>query len=181
MSKVPKERRAEQAKKRRAKKKKELVILRRKALNAGASVDIRNAYKAALQKRNNVLEYDKKRAAVRRAKFNSKTAKPKSSAQQDVLSQHEAQGIYRLKKDRLKKMREYQSSKRSKKKFDFIKSMIEKEQRDINKPWVPYKRTLLTPLGAAVKACDLAAVRWLIGKKSFNLANMWRSFRATIV
>ena len=143
MSKVAKERRAEQAKKRRAKKKKELVILRRKALNAGASVDIRNAYKAALQKRNNVLEYDKKRAAVRRAKFNSKTAKPKSSAQQDVLSQHEAQGIYRLKKDRLKKMREYQSSKRSKNIWShFIKSMIEKEQRDINKPWVPYKRTL---------------------------------------
>lgn len=171
MSKAWKARRADQARKRRAKAKEKLTVLRLKALKPEATTDLRNAYKTAIQKRNKVLEYDKKRAAVRRKNFSSEIAKLTSSAKQDKVVQLDAQGTYQLKNNKLKKMREYQSSRRLKKKFDLIKSKIENEQKDVNKPWVPYKRTLLTPLGAAVKACDLAAVRWVIEKK----ASIWQT------
>ena len=47
-----------------------------------------------------------------------------------------------------------------------IKSKIELEGNDINSRCMHFRRSKMTPLGAAVRYCDLAAVKYLLDRKA---------------
>ena len=166
MSEAWKLKRAEQARNRRAKKKQQLAMLRREAFKTGASLDLKNRYLASVEKRNCLLEYDKKRAAASRNKLKNEVARAIPSAIKKASEQKKAKRKYNSRNKTQMKMRNFKAVRRAEKKFSFIKGMIEREGKDVNKPWVPYKRALLTPLGAAVKSGDLAAVSYLLEKKA---------------
>ena len=166
MSKTWKEKRAEQARKRRAKQKQQLKILQRKASKPGASFDSKNEYLAAMEKQKSLLEYDKKRAAARRKKLKDDIAKAIPRAIQDAQNIKEAKRKHNCKKKTKVNMKDSKAAQRARKKFSFIRFMIEKEGKDVNKRWVPFKRSMLTPLGAAVKYGDLEAVGYLLEKRA---------------
>ena len=158
MSKEWKTKRAKQARLRRAKQKERLEILKQKVNTKGVSKKLKTEYVVALKKRKLVLNRAKKYVAKHRnrLKTNLEKAKKAKQTKRKYYVKCKAQG----------KEKNWKARQRSSKRFDLIKQKIKSERNDINSRCMKFRRSKMTPLGAAVRYCDLAAVGYLLELKA---------------
>ena len=166
MSKEWKAKRAEQARARRKKQKKRLKDLEQQANAEGATVDIKAEFSDALEKRELVRKYNKNRMAKSRNKHKRDVAKGNSSALEKADKQKKVRQLLYLKYKSSNKVKLRKALYRSRKRFDIIKSKLEIEDKDINSRFMDFRRSKITPLGAAVRYCDLGAVRYMLENKA---------------
>ena len=166
MSKELKAKRATQARLRRHRQKQRLNFLEQQAMAEGATADVKAKFHDALEKRKLLLDYDKKRVAKRREELKNdlkkkapaaiEKAKKTKKARRLLYSEYKTRGIVKLRKSKY----------RARKRFDLIKNKVESEGKGINSRCLDFKGSKITPLGAAVRYCDLDAVRYVIEKKA---------------
>ena len=123
--------RAAQARRRRAKLKEHLQILGQQACAPGATNSMVNEYNAALEKRTNLLQYDKDRAAIRRKYLKKGIADGKTSALKKLKRIKEAKRTSYLKKKKNGQAKAYKAKRRAQIKIQFIKDGLE-EKKGIN-------------------------------------------------
>ena len=158
MSKDRKTTRANQARLRRATQKQRLETLKEQVNTDGVSKKHRKEYLLALAKRKLVLNGAKKYAAKHRNKLKTYQEKAEKSKQ--------TKRKYNLKCKAQGKEKNWKAGQRCRKRFALIKQKIEIERNDINSRCMKFRRSKMTPLGAAVRYCDLAAVRYLLELKA---------------
>ena len=158
MSKVWRVKRANQARVRRAKQKKTLEFLKQQANGIGATENLKNEYLAALKKRNLVLEDTKKRAAKHRDKLKTDVEKANKVKNKKRLYARESivQG----------REKTWKATQRARNRLKMIKKEIERDCNAINSQCMKFRRCKMTPLGAAVKYCDLDAVKYVLEQKA---------------
>ena len=166
MSKELKAKRAKQARLRRDKQKQRLIFLQQQAMAEGATADVKAMFHDALEKRKLFLDNDKKRLAKRRKELKNdltnqvpaalEKAKKTKKARRILYSEYKSGGIVKLRKAKY----------RARKRFELIKTKVESEGKGINSRCMDFKGSKITPLGAAVRYCDLDAVRYVIEKKA---------------
>ena len=166
MSKEFKAKRAKQARLRRQKQKNELKLLEQQANAEGATAEVKAEFFAAHQKRKSVLDFDQERIAKRRKELKIdlakkvltalEKAKKTKKAKRLLYAEYKSRDIVNLQKSR------YLSHKR----FELIKTKVENERKGINSRCMDFQGAKITPLGAAVRYCDLDAVRYVIEKKA---------------
>ena len=118
--------RTAQARQRRAHTKNKLEILRQKASAPSATSSVKKEYIAALKKRTILLTYDKDRAAVRRKHLKSNIAHGKRSALEKASMLKKAKHLSYLKRRKKGRVKALRAQRRAFKKFEFIKSQLEK-------------------------------------------------------
>jgi len=158
MSKAWKTTRATQARLRRVKQKQRLETLKQQVKNDGVSKKLRTEYLLALKKRKLVLSRAKNYVEKHRKTLKTDREKAKKAKQ--------TKRKYYLKCKAQGKEKNWKAGQRSRKRFALIKQKIEVERNDINSRCVKFRRSKMTPLGAAVRYCDLAAVRYLLELKA---------------
>ena len=166
MSRDWKAKRAKQAKKRRAKEKARLDILMQGATAAGAPEELKSEYRIARQKRRAILDYDRQRIATRRKKLQSGLDAGNRSDIEKVEKVKKTKRIYSSKSKVQGKEKNWKATQRSRKRFAMIKSKIESDGKDINSRCMNFRRSKMTPLGAAVRYCDPEAVSYLLEQKA---------------
>ena len=166
MSRDWKAKRARQAKARRAKEKVRLDILMQGATATGASEELKKEYLIACQKRRAVLDYDKHRIATRREKLKAGIAAGNRSDLEKAKKVKKTKQLYYRESKVQGKERNWKAKQRSRNRFDMIKSKIQCEGKDINSRCVNFRRSKMTPLGAAVTYCDPEAVSYLLERKA---------------
>jgi len=169
MSKEWKAKRATQARLRRAKQKKWLETLKQQANAHGANKKLKAEYLAVVNKRNAVLNGAKKRIAKHRSKLKTDKQKAKKVKQskQSYYIETKAKG----------KQKAWKATQRSRQRFNMIKTKINIEGKDINSQCMNFRKLKITPLGAAVRYCDLEAVAYLLDLK----ASPTRRYTSTLV
>jgi len=157
MSKQWNVKRAKQARIRREKQTQMLETLKQQANAHGANKELKE-YLAALKKRKAELNCTKKRVAKYRTTLKTDTEKAKKAKQVRRLyyTETKSQG----------KQKAWKATQRARKRFDMIKTKIEIEGNDINSRCMNFRKLKITPLGAAVRYCDLEAVGYLLGRKA---------------
>ena len=75
------------------------------------------------------------------------------------------------------KQKAWKATQRSRQRFNMIKTKIEIEGKDINSQCMDFRKLKITPLGAAVRYCDLEAVAYLLDRK----ASPTRRYTSTLV
>ena len=158
--------RAEQARLRRENKKKRLKILEQQANSAGATAEVKKEFLVSQEKRNLLLQYDKKRIKKRRNNLKIAIAKEIPIALEKAKKKKKARRLLYLDYKKRGKVKLRKAKYRCRKRFEIIKTKIEGEQKDINSRFLDFKRTKITPLGAAVRYCDLEAVRYVLEKSA---------------
>ena len=158
--------RAKQARTRRAKQKARLDTLKQNATAVGATEELKREYSIARKKRRMLLDYDKQRIAKRREKLKTDFAGGLSAALEKAEKIKKAKQLYYRESKIKGKEKDWKAAQRSRKKFDMIKSKIEREGKDINSRCMNFRRSKMTPLGAAVRYCDLGAVKYLLDRKA---------------
>ena len=150
--------RAKQAKIRRAKQKKRLEILKQQANADRASLELKNEYLVALKKRKVVLDGNKERVKKQRDKL-------KNNPQRADKAKKKWQLYYRK---RLVEGKEktWKATQRSRNRLKMIKKELESDRDAVNSQCMKFKRCKMTPLGAAIKYCDLDAVKYVLEQKA---------------
>ena len=166
MSKEFKTKRATQARLRRQKQKSGLKLLEQQANAEGATAEVKAELFAALQKRKSVLDFDKERIAKRRKEFKIDLAKKVPTALEKAKKTKKARGLLYSKYKSQDIVRLRKSKYRSRKRFELIRTKVDTERKGIDSRCMDFQGAKITPLGAAVRYCDLDAVRYVIEKKA---------------
>ena len=111
-----------------------------------------------------MLNYDKQRAAKRRKKLRQDIANGIPAALEKAEKIKKTKHLYYIKSKAKGKFRTWKAAERSRKRFELIKTKIESE--DINSRCMDFKRSKITPLAAAIRYCDLPAVRHILELKA---------------
>ena len=158
MTKEWKAKRATQAKLRRANQKERLETLKEQASADGATKKLKAEYLAVVYKRNAVLNGTKIRTAKHRRKLKTDKQKAKKGklTKRSYYTETKAQG----------KQKAWKATQRSRQRFNMIKTKIKIKGKDINTQCVNFRKLKITPLGAAVRYCDLEAVGYLLDLKA---------------
>ena len=123
--------RAKQARTRRAKQKARLDTLKQNATAVGATEELKREYSIARKKRRMLLDYDKQRIAKRREKLKTDFAGGLSTALEKAEKIKKAKQLYYRESKIKGKENDWKAAQRSRKKFDMIKSKIEREGRTL--------------------------------------------------
>ena len=166
MSKEWKIKRAQQTRVRREKEKERLKILEQRATAEGASAAVKTEFVYALEKQKLIRNYNKMRMVKSRNKLKNDVSKGIASALDKVEKTKKVRQILYSKYKSQDKVRIRKAIYRSRKRFEKIKRKIEGERKDINSRCVHFRRSKMTPLGAAVRYCDLEAVKYILDRKA---------------
>ena len=166
MLKEMKSKRAQQAVERRQMKKKRLKTLEQRANSTGASAAVITEFSDALKKRNLARDYNRERMRKSRKKIKDELAKGNPIAHKKTEKTKKVKQILYSKYKSQDKVRTRKAKYRARKRFQMIKTKIENEQKCINSRCIDFSRAKITPLGAAVRYCDLDAVRYVLERKA---------------
>ena len=165
MAEVWKAKRAKQARLRRANKKERLEILKQRASGDGATTKVTAEYFHALKKRSSVLECEKQRVRKYRNKL-KKEISAKVPGAIEKAEKRKAKHLYYLKKKAQGNSRAWKAAERSRRRWELIKKTVESESQGINSRSMNFRKSKITPLAAAVRYCNLEAVRYILELKA---------------
>ena len=166
MSKEWKAKRAQQTTVSREKEKERLKILEQRATAESASAAVKTEFCNALEKQNLIRNNNKMCMVKSRNKLKKDLSKGIPSALEKVEKTKKVRQILYSKYKSQDKVRIRKAIYRSRKRFEMIKRKIEGERIDINSRCINFRRSKMTPLGAAVRYCDLDAVKYILDRKA---------------
>jgi len=166
MFKERKSKRAQQAIARRQKKKKRLKTLEQRANSTGTPAEVIAEFSDALKKRNLARDYNRERMRKSRKTIKDELVKGNHIALKKTEKTKKVKQILYSKYKSQDRVRTRKATYRARKRFHMIKTKIESEQIGINSRCVDFSKSKITPLGAAVRYCDVDAVRYILEKKA---------------
>ena len=143
----------------------DLEVLQQQSSAPGATSSLQSEYHLALERHNKLLKANRERASTWKKKLAIDVEKKVPDALDKAKRYKDAKKASYLKRKKEGRLRNQKAQQRSERKIKYIKGKL-MEEKNINGQWVPWRRGLFTPLGAAIKLGNLDAVRWLLERNA---------------